>query len=64
MTVKELDAVLFGLVMIFAWYNSLRLIRQPAGDMRKTRPRLLAHVFTGIVTVAELILVGSLLFRG
>lgn len=64
MTVKDYDAVFFGLVAIFAWYNSLRLARQPAGDQRKARSRLLAHIFTGIVTIAELILVGSLLFNG
>ena len=64
MTVKDYDAIFFGLVAIFAWYNSLRLVRQPAGDRRKARSRLLAHIFTGIVTIAELLLVGSLLLGG
>jgi len=64
MTAKDYDAVLFGLVAIFAWCNSWRLIRQPAGGRRPGRSSPLAHVFTGIVTIAELILVGSLLFTG
>jgi hypothetical protein len=64
MTLKDYNAAFFGLIAIYAWYNSLRLARQPAGDRRTARSRWLAHVFTGILTITEVILVASLLFSG
>lgn len=62
MSAKSYVTVLFGIVVVFAWFNSLRIVRERAGAVDQARSLPLVHIFTGVMTVVELILVASLLF--
>ena len=53
-------AVLFGIVMVFAWYISVRRVRQRGA--KSVWSGLPAHIFTGIITVSEFIIIASLAF--
>ena len=63
MTAKSLVTVVFGFVMIFAWAVSFRMTRQ---SRRRAKPgsTVLTYLFTGVITLTELILVVSLLVKG
>jgi len=58
---KAALTILFGAVTIVAWFLSARIALRGAGP-QITRSRLPVYAFTAIVTIAELVLIASLIF--
>jgi len=58
---KAALTLLFGAVTIVAWFLSARIALRGAGP-HITQSRLPVYAFTTIMTVAELVLIASLIF--